>query len=204
MKKTMTLILLTLTLTGCTTQTTPTIEEISEKPNNNLENINAQDTTQAEVNSLWLIDKLKDNFGKHGLALSKIKTIEVYYGEIEIVGFKNNDLGIELSIYDNHHEVLGTDKEFAETIQDYSNETKYATVILENKKINDDINLQYTKNSVMNVGESFKKEYFFNLQNGDIVKAKIVFPIYLEDESYKNDLVKAKVDEISEILLSEI
>ncbi len=192
MKKILFLILVISTITGCTqtqiVNDTNTAQDIQK--------------SQSTVNTDWLIDELTQKFAEHNRTLQETNSIEIGYGETNVLGF--TDSGVNVIVYDNNHEVLGNAKEFNESISRYSSDAYYGEVILQEKQVHPDVLLQYTKSSVMANHGRMKKEYFFTFPNNKILKVRVSFPADPEiDDSTQKELINNKINEIHDIILSD-
>lgn len=195
MKKILFFLLVMSIMTGCTQPQTETTSDTNT-------NQNIQEAETA-INTDWLIDKLTENFEEHNFTLQETNSQEIGYPETKVLGF--TDSGVSVIVFDKNHEAYGNVKEFEETISRYSTDEYYGEIMLQEKQLNPDVLVQYTKSEVMANHGAMKKEYFFTLSNNEVLKVKVTFPADPEiDDSSQRELIHNKVNEIDEILLSNL
>lgn len=195
MKKILFFLLVMSIMTGCTQPQTETTSDTNT-------NQNIQEAETA-INTDWLISKLTDNFAEHNFTLQETNSQEIGYTETKVLGF--TDSGVSVIVFDKQHEVYGNAKEFEEAITRYSTDEYYGEIILQEKQLNPNVLLQYTKSEVMANHGAMKKEYFFTLPNNEMLKVKVTFPADPEiDDNSQRELIHNKVNEIDEILLSNL
>ena len=195
MKKILFFLLIMTIMTGCTQPQTETTNETNTNQNTQV--------AETVINTDWLIDKLTENFEEHNFTLQETNSQEIGYPETKVLGF--TDSGVSVIVFDKNHEVYGNAKEFEEAITRYSTDEYYGEIMLQEKQLNPDVLLQYTKSEVMANHGAMKKEYFFTLSNNEVLKVKVTFPADPEiDDSSQRELIHNKVNEIDEILLSNL
>ena len=195
MKKILFFLLIMTIMTGCTQPQTETTNETNTNQNTQV--------AETVINTDWLIDKLTENFEEHNFTLQETNSQEIGYPETKVLGF--TDSGVSVIVFDKNHEVYGNAKEFEEAITRYSTDEYYGEIMLQEKQLNPDVLLQYTKSEVMANHGTMKKEYFFTLSNNEVLKVKVTFPADPEiDDSSQRELIHNKVNEIDEILLSNL
>ena len=195
MKKILFLLLVMTIMTGCSQLPIETVSDTNT----------SQDTQEAEtvINTDWLIRKLTENFAEHNFTLQEMNSQEIGYSETKVLGFI--DSGVSVIVFDKNHEVYGNAKNFEEAITRYSTDEYYGQIMLQEKQLNSDELLQYTKSEVMANHGAMKKEYFFTLPNNEILQIKVTFSADPEiDDNAQKEFIYNKVTEIDEILRGDL
>jgi hypothetical protein len=207
MKKIFFILCIVLVISGCNKKETVVQNKPLDSADKTDINQDLKDTpsnTSENIKNDWLINKLKKNFSTIGynLTLSENNNPDSGFFTTSLLGLNKSD--IILSVYDNNHEILGTENEFEGMMEKYSN-SSYGKNLLVEKNVSSNILLKYNKESVMGGTGSMKNEYFFILDNGMIVKAKVTFPADPEITSKtEKKRIANEVEKIHQVLLKEI
>ncbi len=175
------------------------------EPNNEAKPGEIANEAEAAVTMDWLVAELTQNFAERGFTLAEMDSVEIGQAEdnAKVLGF--SDSGVSVKVYDRNHEAYGTQEEFEDAISRYSTGETYGEDMLQEKEVHPSVSLQYTKSAVMANHGAMKREYFFTLANGEMLKVKVAFPAdtEMEDEAQK-ELIRNKVEEVSKILVGDL